>query len=323
MAIHPVVQAVVAVAIVLIVWFVLIPYCFNKGLTIAGPGVKMSVPIIVGTIMMNKGDVVIDTADSTQLEYVALPPSNNLKGGIQYSYSMWMNKSNLTSAVANRVLLLRGLPKMAQVVTLNKDAGTAGATWTDGSDKKYTATTVTQPLVQQPLVMFGADENTLKVRFNTIKQPNNEVTLTGDMLNILNTNAWYLLTFTFQDGYSIDGFEDGVMFQFFINDKQMTSVTFPNDALVTNQDPVNILPDLGQSLVGKSGSTSVNSNYSQLAGQMADVTYHNYALKANDILPIVMKGFNNAPYTTPGSRKANANAQQYYSMSLNNSLDNL
>jgi hypothetical protein len=168
--------------------------------------------------------------------------------------------------------------------------------------------------VKQPLIKFGKDENELIVRFNTINDPTKEVKITGDMLQVLSVNAWYLLTFTFQDGYNVDGFEDGIMFKFYINDKEMTSVTFPNDALVTNTDPIHILPNVGSVL---------KDDYNTLAGVMADITYHNYALTPKEIRPIVDKGFNNSSYTTPGMKKASGNQIKYYSMSLDNTLQTM
>lgn len=314
----PVVQALVAIAIVLFVWFVIIPMCFKNSAVVAGDKVKLSVPIIEGKIIMNNSPVTIDTSDPSQVEYLSLPPSNNLKGGIQYSYSMWMNKAGLTSAVANRMLFMRGLKTTSKVVTLNNDIEQSGGIWKigDNATDTYNAATSlsTEPLVKQPLVKFGSDENELKIQFNTLKNPSNEIVITGDMMTLLNTNAWYLLTFTFQDGYGIDGFENGVMVKFFINDKEMMTKTIPHDALVLNQDPIYILPNL---------STTDVDTYSTISGAMADFTYHNYALSQNEMLALVIKGFINAPFVTPGSKKTSDNARKYYNMSLNNALQNL
>lgn len=314
----PLVQALVAITIVLITWLVIIPASFKGSAKVAGNKVKLSVPIIEGKIIMNNNQLVIDTSDPNQIEYVSLPPSNNLKGGIQYSYSMWMNKLNISSSIANRILFMRGLTTTSQVATLDTSSNIDGV-WTNGTKidtnlTKFKLTSTTNgPLVKQPLVKFGDNENELKIQFNTIKNPTNEIIITGDMMNKLNTNAWYLLTFTFQDGYGIDGFENGVMIKFFINDKEMMTQTIPNDALIINQDPVYILPTLNV----------VDPNVATLAGSMADITYHNYALSQDDMLAIVLKGFNNMSYMTPGMKKSTANASKYYTMTLNNSLQNL
>lgn len=317
----PVLQALIAVVIVVIVWFALIPFFFKTTqVQTPGPGVKIDTVIIDGKIIMNNSEISVDTLDPSQVEYIALPPSNNLKGGIQYSYSLWMNKNSLTSDVAHRILTMRGLKTKAQIMRLSKTATTNGG-FTDGTGT-YDAIVnangipnpVTEALVKQPLIKFGKNENEIIVQFNTINNPSNTVVLSGDMLKILNANAWYMLTFTFQDGYDIDGFEDGVMFQFFINDKQMTTVTFPKDALVTNTDPFWMFPNVDGDAADK---------WSTLPGAIADVTYHNYAMTADDILPKVIKGFNNSSFATPGMKKTASAQSKYYSMSLNNALQNL
>ena len=312
----PVLQALIAVVIVAIVWFALIPFFFKtKATQTPGPGVKMDTVIIDGKIIMNNSQISIDTLDPSQVEYIALSPSNNLKGGIQYSYSFWMNKNSLTSDARDRIMMMRGLKQKSQLITLSKYPTSNGA-YKDESEQNFDATTgpINEVLVKQPLIKFGKNENEIIVQFNTINNPNNIIKLSGDMLKILNANAWYMLTFTFQDGYDIDGFEDGVMFQFFINDKQMTSVTFPKDALVTNTDPFWMFPNVNNDAADK---------WSTLPGAIADVTYHNYAMKPDDILPMVIKGFNNASFTTPGMKKTASDQSKYYNMSLNNALQHL
>jgi hypothetical protein len=122
----------------------------------------------------------------------------------------------------------------------------------------------------------------------------------------------------------MDGFESGVVFKFYINDSEMHTQRFPNDALLVNNDPIYLFPVIPTDRTLDRRNTAVlYRDWSNLQGSIADVSYYNYALKPADLNAIVEKGYNNASYTTPSMKKRGKKYSQYYHTSVSDDMQKI
>jgi len=337
MALNNAIQALIAVSVVLTFWIVLIPLFFTGSMdkAPAQPGVKERVNIIEGRAFLNNNEIYMDTMDESAVEYVNLPRSNDIKGGAQFSYSFWMNKFNTVNA-SGRVLLLRGVKQPAYVVKasakpVGPDETVAGPVIPgplarDNTPQNYKVIENygKDVVIKCPLIKFGVDENELVVQFNTTKNPHNEIHINAPILKTLGSNVWSLLTFTFEDYFGMDGFESGVVFKFFINDSEMYSQRFANDALLVNNDPIYLFPVIPTDRTLDKHNTAIQTrDWSNLQGSIADVSYYNYALTAADLNQIIEEGFNNTSYTTPSMKKRGTKYSQYYHASLSDDMQKI
>lgn len=296
---------------------------------------RYEVPIISGMMPMNQGEIAMDTANVDSDDFVQLPSSSNIKGGSQYSYSFWVQKKSLQN-VANRVVLLRGLKHKVPYMKVDTSQTPLPSATADGgsvrvsnaydfnklsSSRQETIYAVKGKdvekniLVKSPCIRFGANQDEMVVEFNTLKSPMNTFVIPAAKLlsifgSIGDSHKWVMYTFTFEDFIDYDGFENGVNVSFYVNNTLIASHVIQNDALrVHNDAPLYVMPVI-------EGQPSGN-----LQGNVADITFYNYALKINDLNRLVKAGFNQTSFTTPRMRKAASTQQRYYNLTITNEVD--
>lgn len=259
---------------------------------------KVSVPLTVGMCNFDSSSMELNTSNPRKTAYIYLPQSNNLKGGVQFSYSFWLDvKSNNNADLSDRVIFMRGINTLLQ-----------------GYDNNL-------PFVVCPLVKFAklrqanSEENTpyLEIIFNTLQNPRTMITLNQSVFNLTrstNTNPrWFLITITFQDYIDINKSEKGIQIESYINNNLVYTDIIKNDSLKVNNGDFYITP-------AKGPSESTNSYY-------ADIMYHNYALDVTQIEKIYNKGVSHqkgACFTAKYSTNVDVDSDMYQRLSMTNFL---
>ena len=226
---------------------------------------KVSVPLTIGMCNFDSSTIELNTSNSRKAAYVYLPQSNNLKGGVQFSYTFWLDVKSYNNAdLSNRVIFMRGINTLME-----------------GYDNNT-------PFVICPLVKFAQlsqanseDSNTyIEIIFNTLNNPRSTIVLDQSVFNLTrSTNRnprWFLITLTFQDYVDYNNIERGVQIESYINNNLVYTDVIKNDSLKVNNGNVYITPT-------QVPLESTNSFY-------ADIRYHNYALNVVDIEKIYDKG---------------------------------
>jgi hypothetical protein len=217
-----------------------------------------------------------DTVNPGKTNYVKMTRSLNLKGGAQFSYSMWMQIRDPSADLNDRVILLRGDDKTYRVKK---------------TDKKTGISTFEAYRVKCPLIRFGRIDGegvmSFVVEANAINDPNLAVTvaprrdvedstLHKNLWSLLNKN-WMLVSFVFSDHVPIDDFEDGIEISVFINDIRY-AIARVRDTLVQNDGKLYLFPNLGLRTPAANGVS------------VAHLKYHNYALGTSDLRAMVQQG---------------------------------
>jgi hypothetical protein len=205
--------------------------------------------------------------------YRHLPRSVNRLGGAQFTFSIWTRFDDTsTTNLMNKVVFLYGDPTE---YTVTKEI------------ESRIEETVTDYVIKCPLVKFSADGESIIVEFNTNDALTNRAIIpkirTTDDAKRHNVVAmlpgkWALWTFVFEDNVSHEvGVETGAQFRMYINDFLHHTQRY-NGSLRVNRGYINMLP------------VPINNAF------LADFSYFNYALNANDITKIVGKGINQNIY---------------------------
>ena len=213
-----------------------------------------------------------NTSVPINFTYIDLRPSNNIKGGNQFTYSFWLNiGSGITSEVADKILFLKGTN-----TRYNFDV-------TDNVSK-ITSRYRNELLVYAPMIKFGKTAQSLEVCFNTLNRHDEKLeisqvvsqdnTVRNNVLSMVQ-GTWILFTITFEDNIPINEFENGIIVKVFIQDqlyrvgryKSALKQNYGNLIMFPNEDPI----------------TDV---------KLADLTYYNYALNQRDVEGIMLKGPN-------------------------------
>ena len=221
-----------------------------------------------------------DTVNPSSTNFVKLAKSLNLKGGAQFSYSMWMMIRDSSLNLDGRVILLRGDAKTYRVKKTNLS----------------TNMTSLEPFhVKCPLIRFGTRDGdgvmSFGVEFNAVNEPdtrisikpNNQVqdtTLHRNLWSLLNKN-WMLVSFVFSDHVAIDDFEDGIEVSVYINDVKYASER-KRDMFVQNNGHLHLFTDTDVAATGNQGAAN--------GVAIANLTYHNFALNPIDLRGILGKG---------------------------------
>jgi len=294
-------------------------------------GQTYTVPVITGVLPLSHNELVISTKNPRMAEYLPLPKSINLDGGAQYSYSFWLNRTGLTSdKVDGKVLFVRGLVKKARVMVPGSTAASGGMkVLTNNYNIKSSSL---QTVVKQPLVRFMSTTdnmdspdpnktpiNNLIVEMNTLNNPNIVVNIdpnvSGNGILSSTLNNWIMITFTFQDMVDMYSKPNGVLFRAYVNDTEVMHNTISADAMRLNDGPIYILPQMNAADTGDSRQA--------LSGNLADITYYNFALEQEDIKQIYAKSFNENSFQTPSSRNSTGQANQYYRLSLASQIERI
>lgn len=205
--------------------------------------------------------------------FVDLRPSNNIKGGAQFSYSFWINiGTGISSDVEDKILFMKGVNKG---YNFNVIDNTTGVTTRYRNDL----------LVYSPMVKFGKTAQSLEVCFNTLARHNEKLviaqvetadnTLRNNVMSMIQ-GTWALITITFEDNIPINEFENGIVVKVYVQD-QLYRVGRYQSALKQNYGDFYVFPN------DKNAITNV---------QVSELTYYNYALSPKDVETIVYKGPN-------------------------------
>lgn len=245
-----------------------------------GGNTKSKIDIIAGYADSSSiTNVRINSAIPTPDNYVPIKPSMNLKGGAQYSYSLWMYIGSPDAAL-NQCLFIKGDPKKY------------GYDITDNT-LNYTKSVVDR-VAYCPMINFGANQLEFDVMFNTtnniqevlhIKRLVSDSNALRHNVTSLFSSKWFLFTVVFEDNIPINDFENGIRVRVYINDMLYQEGHYAA-ALKQNNGNLFILPD---------GVAIPNFKISNFA-------YYNYALGDDEIKSINAKG----PSTSASSLVAGA-----------------
>lgn len=265
---------------------------------------KKSVPLTLGVCNFDSSSVEINTSHPSSTGYVHLPQSNNLKGGVQFTYTFWLDtKSYNMGDLADRIIFMRGV-----------------------NNKTYSGYDF--PFVACPLVKFGSNigaANTqdgvntsyIDILFNTLKKPHAKISLNNDVFEFTrSTNQnpkWFLITLIFQDYFDFNYHERGIQVQSYINDNLVYTDVIKNDSLKVNNSNFYITPN----------TTSEDDSTTKVTNSLyADITYHNYALTINDIEYIYNMGVvDETNACTTAKTKSIRLSDKYQNLSKNAFLD--
>lgn len=162
-----------------------------------------------------------NTVNSFSAAYLPLNPSVNIKGGAQFTYSLWLYVGNPTLAAASHnPIFMRG------------DATKYNYTKT-GADKSVQA--AKDYVAMCPLLEFGSNPMDFNIRFNTSNNINEIVRLVStsssnsiyrqNLLNMLQSQ-WFMMTIVFEDNMPINDFENGLSVKVYINGSLYQTATF-------------------------------------------------------------------------------------------------
>lgn len=208
--------------------------------------------------------------------FLPIQPSANEKGGISFTWQMWIKVEQPDDNLfKNLILLIKGENQQFNVTYYQKNS----------SDSNYSKKAQLSPdyYIACPSIGFGNSYRQLKVRFNSNKDIVNEININMDtqdpiskrnILSLLPVN-WTLLTFVFEDNYSFtEQTENGIKFTLYVNDIaywQETASSVPdfrNDFLKWNDGNVYLLPNV--------------SNTSEFL-KLGNIKYYNYAIDSNTV----------------------------------------
>lgn len=282
------------------------------------------VPIIKGVLPMSESEIIISTTNYAAPQYIKLPPSNNVEGGAQYSYTFWINRKEMTSsAVKGKPIFMRGVNQKALVLTPGRMTDPTAIATPDkmkiGDNTFNVANKVnTATVVKAPLVRFGDSateaQNELVVEFNSLQDYNHIIRIKPDVY-VNGAASWVMVTLTFQDLIDVYGNPSGVLFRAFVNDTEAINGSVATDALRLTDGPIHILPQMD--------STDTGDRRSALTGAIADIVYYNYALGQEEVRTIYTSGFNSGAYQTPSDRASSNLKNQYYRLSLSSEVEQL
>lgn len=337
------------IIISLIVNFMLIPFIFNKhfkqkeedsnSIGLLSSKNKLAVPITKGICSLDKGRVVIDTYDSSNELYVELPRSTNQLGGAQFSYSFWLRRGLGTEEILkNKMIFYRGSEIKNDAKDISKgyiyergSGDISDSTYTgDTNNHNHPNNTRFQPeetsaltgtdltkerlknrVIKCPLIRFGDSKNSLRIEFNSIRNPHLYVDLDADVFQMIKSSKktphYNLITFAIQDNFDFGGIEKGIKVDVFIDDALVKTQSFENNALRINEGPVVLFPsnrDLEDAKI--------------IDADIVDLTYYNYALSTTDIEKIYNNGFKERVCELPDSWNSGKNSMNYRKINLYN-----
>ena len=249
---------------------------------------KISVPITTGKCNFGSSETVINTSNPDKSSFVWIPDSNNLKGGVQFTYTFWLNMKAATP-LDNKILFSRG--SMVQ-----------------GSEGGYLSKC---PMVE--ILKDGNSRPTIRLSFNTLSTLDNVIDLSEDIFSlIVSTSAnprWFLISLSFRDYVDFSNSEHGVQVQAFINDNLVKTEIKKNDSLKLNHGNIIITPS--------SGTGDQSSFYS-------DITYHNFAMDIMDIQEVYELGVSKASGCVTAKDSASDVVQNAYQrLSMHNNLNQI
>ena len=236
-------------------------------------GTKRGVEIINGFVDASMANVSFNTAVPFANNYLPIKPSVNIKGGAQFTYSMWLfiGSEATDSGVAEKILFLKGSNSKYNFRV------------TDNSTKT-SSRRMGEHMVFCPMFKFGGNTRSFEVRFNTLNRydevmeinsvESSETTYRNNLLETV-ANSWVMITITFEDNVPINEFENGIMVKFYVNDTMYKLGRF-SSALKQNHGDLYLFP-----------------NSSPLNGvKVSNFKYFNYVLSDSEIRNLAAGGAN-------------------------------
>lgn len=236
----------------------------------------------VDTNAKTQVSIVTGYADSSQLAkqsfntinafasgYLPLSPSVNIKGGAQFTYSMWMFVGQTTST-AGKSIFMRG-DHTKYFYNISKTSST----------NPTTPTAVKDYVAMCPLLEFGTNAMDFNVRFNTSNNINEVLAIKGTStdnsiyrknLMAMLVSQWFMMTIVFEDNVPINDFENGLAVKVYINGILYQSGTYAA-MLKQNTGNMFLFPD------GSIDKVKISS-----------FIYYNYALGEQEIQANMGKG---------------------------------
>jgi hypothetical protein len=200
----------------------------NLGLSIVqNKSFKTKKMLLKGTRSSNNGfhyntniDLKYDKEGSKR--YVRLPPSVNVNGGAQFTYTFWINKQ--TNDLSDKIIFEKGV--------LSNEAC--------------------------PRVKFGSDGNTIIIEVATKKGTIEQFTIDDSKLNMLPSASWYMMTIILEDYFNNENFEQGIKMSFYLNNRLIdSSFRLDNNTIQQNNSKFRLFPDS----LNTSTSTSTSGTY--------------------------------------------------------------
>lgn len=237
------------------------------------PAKKSNVVVFPGYVeSANIVNARFNTQNPTVPNYLTINPSMNLKGGAQFSYSMWLKIDEPESAI-NKCIFLKGDPNIYPYGVSEKASG-----------RNYT---VKDRTALCPMLSFGYKPMEFTVTFNTLNKMHETLKIESiksdnelyrkNLLSLF-ASKWFCLTIVFEDNMPINDFENGIIVKAFINDTLYQTGKYTS-TLKQNLGDLCFFPE------------------SVPKCKISDFTYYNHALNDLHIKQMVAKGPNTRPFT--------------------------
>jgi hypothetical protein len=215
---------------------------------------------------------VFNTSVPSAFDYLPVRPSVNLRGGAQFTYSLWLNlgSSDYARDIQNKCIFLKGDAQKYNY-SVKTDLGNLSTN---------------ERISFCPMMCFGANEMEFSIYFNTFhnlretfdvrKLESTNSAIRHNLMNLY-SKKWLLITVVFEDNAPINDFENGILVKFYINDVLYQSASYAS-ALRQNNGQLHMFPD---------GPVS-NCKISNFA-------YYNYAVTDAEIKKVADEGPSNKP----------------------------
>ena len=315
---------IVAALIIIIVLYIVTLFTLNIDSIVVNTGseikAKDSTTIVDGYASPSfLYDLEYNTVNPMVENYKRISRSANASGGASFTYQFWMKVEDSNDELfKDLVLFIKGdkkkynlgyyskvdspapapSPAPAASPSPSPAPSPAPAPATGNSQYKLLFKMPPDAYVACPAISFGDSYRQIKIRFNTNNDIYNEIFINmnvdaepsarKNLLSLLPLN-WTLLTFVFEDNYSIvDSSENGIKVSFYINDtpywieSASSTPIFRNDFFKQNDGNIYFLPNL-----------KISTDFMK----MANVKYYNYAVDQADIKQTYLRGPPSYPAT--------------------------
>lgn len=323
MIITNIIQIILAISLVIILFYVAYLVYNNEVVSELinsknANQIKKEIIVFDGIMDFSTTQWSFNTYNKSLISHKDLTPSINQNGGAEYSYNFWLyvNKANLTSITSSDVvLLLRGSKiKIPYINNTNCELASKGS----------------YILVKNPLIRMKSDGSAIIVEYNTITNPDS-YRENGNVVINCNSGSWYdknkgLLGIYNMNNYVYDKkwfmftlvlreitpendilYKNKTSCKIYINginvlDRVVESPyngEYGSAAMKHNRAPLYVNPGDIFSNSDKNGENPFQSNNSESALQMANLSYHNYSLTEMEITELFKKEFTKSPAVGP------------------------
>lgn len=281
-------QVLTALIVIIILYIVTLAIMnidsLTTGIALTGKPRELSMIIDGYTNVGSLAKKDFNTINPFALNFVKIPKSVNTHGGAQFTYQFWIKINEADDSLFKDLpIFIKGDTKKYKI-SLYPHNQAANNTVV----KKLPA----DSYIRCPMIKFGTSWRHLVVQFNTSNTPLTEIDIKmnpdssggnrRNLLSLLPIN-WYLMTFVFEDNYSVaDSAENGIKFTFYLNDvpyqinTASTENILRNNHLKQNDGNLTLFPE----------PKSLNSEFMNFG----NFTYYNYALTPDDVRKTFLKG---------------------------------